>query len=187
MAFIGFAVPPSTALVLSDIPVPGDLEAPGTMHVTMLNLGDDVPIEMLSKAMTVAYGVLTTFRPFTMKTSRVTCFPGNSHGVPIICPVESPELHELHEKLGKALDEAGVFYSKKFPVFKPHVTLAYASKAIPDRSIPTIEWGAHELVLWGGDSGAKRLVVHFPLSLTDRVAARVRIANYLRTRPRLFG
>ena len=175
MSCIGFKVPHETARLLSEIEVPGERENPGHFHITMFIFGDETPIGELSKAIEAAYKVACTVRPFTVRVSRVSCFPGNPSGVPIICPVESPELHQLWEDLKQAFDEAGVDYSKKYPVYKPHVTLSYAKEPIQGIEIPTVEWGAHELVLWGGDSGDRRLIVNLPFSLKDRVASRYRI------------
>lgn len=174
MAFIGFSVPQPTARVLSEIDVPGEKTAPDHMHITVVNLGKQLPMETLSRAMEVAYSVASQVRPFTVRVDRVTTFPKNDDGVPIICRVESETLQEIWRRLCSTLDEMGIEYSKKFPVFNPHVTLSFSPDAIPDRDIPPVEWGAHELVLWGGDHGSERLIVHLPFSLRDRVASRFR-------------
>lgn len=173
MAFLGFAVPHATARILSEIEVPGEREDISHFHITMVMLGDEVPIEQISKATEVAYAVISKMRPFTVSTKVVSCFDKKGSGkVPIICLVESPELHQLWAEVCAAFDEAGVEYSKKFPIYRPHVTLSFADAPIEDIPIPEVSWGAHELVLWGGDSGDRRVVVHLPFSLKNRVASR---------------
>lgn len=172
MAIVAFALNSDTSRILSEIQVPGERES--QKHVTLLFLGDDVPVERLAKAMEAAYQVAATTRPFTLRTDTVTCFPKNPGGVPIICKIESEELHALHDRLKAAFDEAGIEYSKKWPDFKPHVTLAYADEEIEDISIPPMEWGAHELIIWGGNSGDQRVIIHIPFSLKNRTASVVR-------------
>jgi 2'-5' RNA ligase len=179
MAFIGFRVPAETAQLFKSIDVPGDRE--NFHHITILNFGDTMSIEDIGLGLEVAYDVISEMQPFKVKTNKITCFPGGDDGVPIICPVESEELHELWEKLGEAFDEAGISFSKKFPVYKPHVTLSFAPEPIDDRSIPTIEWGAHELVLWGGDGGDRGIAVHIPFSL--RAAGLLRVVDLRKNIP----
>ena len=172
MAFIGLKVPSDTALILSEIDYGGhgEPEPPGFYHITMHHLGDEVPIEVLTEAVRPVFEVCSETRPFLVSTSHVTTFPPHpEHGtVPIICRIDSPELHALRDRLSEALDSAGVDYSRKFPEYKPHVTLAFA-KGLEDEvdlHLPVpVAWGAHEIVLWGGDKGANRVVVSFPLSL----------------------
>lgn len=170
MAILCLSVPHETARLLGEIKVPG--EAVSHHHVTIHHFGDDVSIEDLAEITIATYKVLRNTRPFTVSTSRVGCFQKNPSGVPVLCRIDSDELHELWERLGAAYDKRGVDYSKKFPEFKPHVTLSYAEEEFEDFRIPTVEWGAHELVLWGGDDGDRRLLVTFPLSLEARVARR---------------
>ena len=165
MAFIGLKLPHETARLLSEIDVPGKLEAPSSFHITLLYIGDDVAVDTLAEAMKATLAVTEQTRPFTVSTSRVIAFPPGDGKHPIICPVSSDSLHDLQAKLRSSYDAAGIEYSKKFPEYKPHVTLSYAEETIEERRLPTVEWGAHECVLWGGDSGDKRLVMAFPFSI----------------------
>lgn len=178
MAFLGIRVPHETSRLLGEVEVPGKREAASHFHITMLFLGKDVPIEVLQKALLATYEVTSRTKPFSVRTSTLTCFPKNEDGVPIICRVDSDSLHELREKIRLSYERHEVPFSNKFPEYKPHVTLAYADEEIEERRIPTVEWGAHELVLWGGDSGDRRLIITFPFSLdtshemAERVAKR---------------
>src|SRR5688572_6740634 len=191
MAILAIELPPATARLFSEVDVPGTPSAPGSMHITLLYLGDDVPIDALAEAAKATYEVTSKTRPFTVRASRAVSFPVNpdqDEEHPEGARTESDELHDLWKRLGKALDGAGVDFSKKFPVYKPHVTLSYAPEAVEEFTIPTIEWGAHEVVLWGGDEADERLSVTFPFSLrpsskaavAHRVAARFMSAAAVR-------
>lgn len=175
MAMIGLRVPEATARVLGEIPVEGDPSH--HPHVTILNLGDDIPIPTLAVMMVAAYGVAEKYTPFTVRTNLVTSFPSEDV-VPVIAKVESDELHDLWGDLCTAFDQVELDYSKKFPEYKPHVTLAWADEQPEDQSIPTIEWGAHELCIWGGNSGEGRVLIHMPFSVMGRAASthRARLA-----------
>ena len=195
MSFIGIEVPHSTARLFGEIDVPGDREPVSSMHITVVYIGSETSIDVLAEAVKATYAVTAMTRPFTVRASRVTCFPANpdyKDGHPIIARIESDPLHEFREALVAALDTAGVDYNKQFPVYKPHVTLSHAPEEIEEFRIPTIEWGAHEVVMWGGDNGDDRLTVTFPLALTpaettaemaQRVAARFTTEAAARAQP----
>jgi 2'-5' RNA ligase len=171
MAFIGIAVPNATARLFGDIEVPGTREPSASLHVTLVYIGSGVAIDVIAEAVKATYAVTAKTRPFTVGTTRVTSFPINPDdqgGHPIIARVESDDLHDLRQNLVDALTDAGVDFNNKFPDYKPHVTLAYAPEAVEEFRIPTIEWGAHEIVMWGGDEGDGRLTVTFPLALKAR-------------------
>jgi 2'-5' RNA ligase len=178
MAFLGLQVPHQIARLLAqaDYGDKGEPESTDTYHITGVYFGDELSIEEIAKIIVSAYKVTSRTKPFTVETSRVTTFPPHpEHGtVPIICRVDSEELHSLREALLQQFDEDGVGYDQKFPEFKPHVTLAYVKDEKDfklDMAIPTIEWGVGELVLWGGDSGDDKLVVTFPFALAPAKAA----------------
>ncbi len=173
MAILGIHCPRDVGRIFSQIDVIGEREPLGHQHITILHLGDDVPIEQLAKAIVAVFNVTSRTKPFTVQTNRVSTFPPHpEHGtVPVICPVVSPPLHELHARLKAALDQAGVDYSKTFPVYKPHVTLSYVkdplvhADGVAEKEIPPIEWGVADIVLWGGDEGDQRFSANFPLTI----------------------
>lgn len=168
MAFLGLKIPAETCRLFSDIDVPGNRVKTQTYHVTLLFLGKDLPIDVLADAVKSTYKVTSTTKPFSVRTSRVTCFPPTKdETVPIIARVESDPLHDLRDRLVKSFEVGQVAFDNTYPQFKPHVTLAYADTELEDEErIPTtIEWGAHELVLWGGDDGDKKLTATFPFTL----------------------
>jgi len=175
MAFIGLAVPHETSRLFSDVEVPGKKTEMGTYHITLLYLGKEVPIESLAEALKATYAVTSRTKPFTVRTSRVVSFPPGDDGHPVIAMVESDALHDLRGTLEASFEALGVEFDRKYPDYRPHVTLAYGDEAVEEFRIPTVEWGAHELVLWGGDDGDKKVVIKFPFVLEplDKTAARV--------------
>lgn len=178
MAMVGLRVPHETARLLSEVEVPGQREALSSLHITLLFLGDNVPIEVLAQALVATFNVTSRTRPFTVRTSTLTCFPkGDNEGVPVICRVDSDPLHELQGRLKTSYETMGVPFSKKHPTYKPHVTLSYSEEEVEEQRIPTVEWGAHELVLWGGDDGDRRLVMTFPFSLDASHEIALRVAQ----------
>jgi len=190
MAFIGIKLPEGAARVLHRIDgIPGDRVPRDHAHVTMVFLGDEVPFTVLNRVIEVIAKLGETTQPFPCYTSLVSTFPSDSDSdsdtVPIICRVNSNELHDLQARLCKELDKARVPYSKKYPEYKPHTTLAFApsknAEVWHDRTIPTVSWGVNEITLWGGDEGDERLVVTVPfalkLELPKRVAARYRFKH----------
>lgn len=176
MSFLGLKVPHETARLLGGVEVPGKREAVSSLHVTMFYFGDKLNVERLTEIIRVTFGAVADTKPFTVRTSQLTSFPAGPDGTPIICRIESDALHDLRDKIKTAYETEGVEYSNNHPDYKPHVTLAYSEEeGFEEKRIPTVEWGAHELVLWGGDSGDDVLVVHFPFVLGDleKLAARV--------------
>ena len=181
MSMIGLKIPAETAGILSEIKLPG---SPATdLHITILHLGDALPISTISKAVEVAYEVVQKIRPFTVQTTKVICFSEGKNGVPVVCEIESEALHELWAKLCEAFDEAGLEYSKKFPVYRPHVTLSWAEAPIKPIKFSPIEWGAHELTVWGGDSGERKVMVSIPITPFGRAARSKRVAFGLKLTP----
>lgn len=172
MAALMFQVPDETARVLQEIQVPGVPEKKDP-HITVVYLGDDIPIDVLGELLPVLHSVTSTTAPFTVSTDLVSTFPSGDNGVPVIAKIKSPALHSFQGRLCEALDAAWFEYDKKFPEYVPHMTLAYDPdpKTKFDLEIPEVQWGAHELVLWGANRGTGRLVIKFPLSLPGVVTA----------------
>ena len=183
MAMIAVKVPTETSRLISKISeaLPGDSQAASEMHVTIIHLGDDVPISQLAKVMEACHTVTSKISPFVMTVDSIDSFePGDNGGVPVILPVQSQELHELEQKLKQEFDSAGISYSNKYPEFKPHVTLSYVPgmKAVGPLPAP-ISWGAFEMMIYGADSGDGRVLVTLPFGLPNmqiklqKIAARV--------------
>jgi 2'-5' RNA ligase len=166
MAFVGIKVPEEVGEYLKKIPVPGKPEPLDHLHITMLYLGKNVPVDRIMKAGLVAYEIGQQFHEFDCIVQRVTKFPPGPDGVPIICPVESEVAHEFRAKLAEAFDANRIEYSKKFPEWKPHVTLSYASESdvFADVPLKAQRWSVEEINIWGGDEGEDKVVVKIPLT-----------------------
>lgn len=180
MSFIGIKVPHETARLLSGLDVPGKREDIGSFHITMFYFGENLSIDRITEIIRVSFNVISSTKPkpFTVRTSRVSSFPKGDGAMPIICRVESDALHDLRNKIRLAYNKAGVEYINNHPEYKPHVTLAYSDEDnFEERRIPTVEWGAHELVFWAGDSGDDKLTAHFPLILGNLEKMAVKIAH----------
>ena len=171
MALLSIQVPSEVARALGRIAVPGIPESHESYHVTLLYLGKDVPIDEVSKALVVAYRVAEVTKPISLMVDGVSSFPEGDDGFPIICPVSSPELHQLWENLCSAFDDAGVEYSKNFPIYHPHVTLAYDTKDLAQKlPVGPFDWVSYEMTLWGGNSGDKAVSIRIPFSLPSKSA-----------------
>src|SRR5277367_4439131 len=106
MSFLGIRIPHETARLLHEIDVPGEKEDSAQLHITLLYLGKNIPIKELAKAMIATFEVTDATCPFWVKTTSVASFPvdeGNPH--PIIAPIQSPKLFELHKFLKRSLDK----------------------------------------------------------------------------------
>ncbi len=174
MAMISIRVPSDTANILSRIPVPGIREAKEDLHITILNLGE-VTIVDIAKATQTLFVLANRFEAINVRVNSVGSFPQGPDGFPIICEVDSPQLHELHAMAKVALDEAGVSYSKKFPEYRPHITLAYSDVEVTAQPFNTVGFSASEFYLIGGSSDTDKIDVRFPFlmnTLTLKVAAR---------------
>lgn len=189
MAMIGLKVPAEAARLLAAIPEPAEYGTPepaDQFHVTLAHLGDALTIEEIAQAIQPLFEVTSVTPPFMVSTSHISTFsPHPEHGtVPIIALIDSPELHNLWKRMTTALDAAGVEFSRKFPNFTPHVTLAYSKDPLvaADMAAEThlrspLMWGVHEIVLWGGDKGQNHVIVNFPLSLGMGKAAATRMSR----------
>lgn len=166
MAALMLQVPPETARILQELPVPGTPEKHDP-HITVMYLGKDLPIEKIGEMLPVIYDITSNTLPFSVATNHISYFPPGADGVPVIAKIVAPPLHRFREALTSAFDASELHYDKKFPDYNPHTTLAYAPdrKTTIDLHIPEISWGAHELVLWGSNRGTGRLVIKFPFSL----------------------
>lgn len=170
MAFLGIRVPAEVGRLITGLEVPGVKEAVSEYHITVLCFDDNWPISEVSKALETTYDVVSKIKPFGVKAKKVSHFPKREDNpIPIIAPIESDELHDLHKELAKAFDSDKIDFKKTFKDFKPHITLAYSEDEHDDFAIdPAIEFTVSEIVLWGGDHGDDRIFVTFPLKGPER-------------------
>jgi len=170
VAFLGIRVPLEVGRLLSGLEVPGTKESPSEYHITILCFDDNWPISEISKALEATYEVISEIQPFHVKSTKVDHFPkSEDNPIPIIAPIESDDLKEMHKKLSKKFDEKKIDFKKTFKDFKPHITLAYSEDDPDDYKIdPALEFVVNEIVLWGGDHGDDRIFVTFPLKGPER-------------------
>lgn len=188
MAFSGFQVPLEAAEQLAKVDVLGKPNPPATMHITLHYFGenkaglDPVQLGKITKIMTE---VGRNFKPFPIEVSRASFFPSDED-IPCICrihkgkwqkgkgdesggrpPGSCPLLYVLKSELDEKFDAAGVEYSKKYPEYKPHVTLSYVpegTKGLKKISFKPVKWEATSMVLWDGPIGEKdQMHAAFPL------------------------
>lgn len=170
MAFLGIRVPAEVGRLITGLEVPGKKESVSEYHITILCFDDNWPISEISKALEATYDVVSKISPFRVKAKKVSHFPKHEDNpIPIIAPIDSDDLHDLHEKLAKAFDSDKIEFKKTFKDFKPHITLAYSDDEHDDFTIePALEFTVSEIVLWGGDHGEDRIFVTFPLKGPER-------------------
>lgn len=166
MAIITIPIHHECARLLHDIDVPGIKTDTSQLHITLLALGDDIPIHILAKAMVVVHEVVQQSEPFQVRISNISSFPvieGNA--VPIIAPIQCQAITDLNKSLKRLFNKSKIQYDKRFPKFRPHITLSRCEEAIKRTRIEPIEWSVQELVLWGGTDGDDRVFITFPLTI----------------------
>lgn len=181
MAFIGIRIPSDVSRLLSSIEIPGDKCDTASMHITLLCLEDNCPIDVIAKTLEATYNVVHDFKPFLVKTNKVEYFSVEENNpYPLIAKIESEELHNLNKKLKKVLDDNNIKYSKKFKDYKPHITLSFSEEKPEEFEIDEVDFYVHELVLWGGQHGDDRVFVTFPLKCPEKKNAKLlnRIDNF---------
>jgi 2'-5' RNA ligase len=170
VAFLGIRVPAEVGRLITGLEVPGDRESPSEYHITLLCFEDNWPISEISQALEATYDVVSKIEPFSVKATQVSHFPKREgHPVPIIAPIKSEGLQDLHKKLAKSFNSDKIDFKKTFKDYKPHITLAYSEDEHDDFEIdPPIEFVVNEVVLWGGDTGDDRIFITFPLKGPER-------------------
>lgn len=176
MAFIGIEVPPEVAVALEQISVPGVKEPRDHYHITLLHLGSEIPIENVSRAGLATFLSCSSFAPFETAIGHIESFPQGDDGFPIVARIISTGIHRLQSFMVSTFDRLGIDFSKKFPEYKPHVTLSYADRPIQPRLIVPTRWTVRQVVVWGGDKGANRMVVKVPLEHLEDKATSLRVA-----------
>lgn len=170
MAFLGIRVPSECGRLLKGLEVSGEKESPSEYHITILCFEDNWPLEKIAKTIKVVQPIIAETESFLVKTSKVSHFDATENKpTPIIAPIDSSELHDLHKKLSKAFDKAGIPFKKTFKEFNPHITLAYSDDGHDDYKMDRkVEFYVHEIVLWGGDNGDDRLFITMPVKGPER-------------------
>lgn len=167
MALLCLRVPQGIAKTLSGIDVPGEHVPDKEKHITthMLgSLGVSLPLDMIGKTIMAIGQATERIKPFHVEvTGYGTPFGRQSMGIPIVCNIHSPELHEMHSVLSSALDEANIQYVK-FPSFRPHLTISWGDSGVDEKVFKTPpSWMVDRIVLWCGAFGDERIYTVFEL------------------------
>jgi len=159
---IAIPVPKEVSAFLKEIDVSGDRDE--SDHVTLFHLGDDLEIETFIKCIKRCVKITETFKPFELSLDHYCSFKNGDKGFPIICPVlDNKKLFTLHKKLQKKLDTGKVEYSKKFPDYKPHVTLSFSKNDVKETAFSKICFQVSKIAIYGGDKGKEKIYaeLHF--------------------------
>lgn len=173
MALIGIRVPDLICSELKKIKVPGEKVDFKTYHITMFYLGDKVHPKEILKSALCSLSVLGSTDTFEVDLQTITSFPMNPEdGRPVICKIQSEKLLELREELAVSLDKDKIDYSKKFPEYKPHVTLSYdkSDNDFKDFEINKLSFKIDEIVFWGGDTYDEGLNIRIPLGGAEKTS-----------------
>jgi 2'-5' RNA ligase len=160
MAYISFMVPPEAAAELASLYTVGDLTPPEDMHVTLAFLSKNTPPSQVMRAIAACQVVAATSAPVLMHAALLTAFPPNPdhrEGVPVIVRVISDALFSFRARLVAELEKFGVEYSKKFPEYKPHVTLSHSSERPEPQKVGPVSWTSDTVMVWGGEDHHKGL------------------------------
>ena len=171
---------PAPSPTFARVPAPGKREPES--HVTLVYLGkQELTVEQAFDIVRAIDPVVRACPKLTLRTRRVFSFPANPEdGFPIVMSVEGAELPHLRQEICRALDRASVPYDRKFPVYRPHVTLAYAEQAVEQHDLEEpIVWTAEAVELSTGTKDSEPLIVRFALPLEWRISTLVGQARLL--------
>lgn len=121
--------------------------APERLHVTLAMAGDHVGLPPLVLERAVAAGAAIHGAPFELSFDRVETF-ARTRNRPCVLRARDgvAALAALHEALEHALQEAGLVARAERP-YRPHLTLQYDDRGIPEEAIEPIGWTVNEVVL----------------------------------------
>lgn len=142
-----------------------DIERDPSDHITMFYFGDDLPMSRILKIIPVIFELTKDMKPFTASIASYSCFDSDEL-YPVICPVKSKKLIELREKIKKHFFDKKISFDKKFPEYKPHITLGYSKKKEKNTKFPKVEFTISQLALYAGDSTDTKLFVNFPFTVS---------------------
>jgi 2'-5' RNA ligase len=166
MAMLAIPVHQNISRLLQEIDL--DIDRDSSNHISMFYLGDNIPMSRILKIIPVLYDIIQDTKPFTVEVSSYTHFQEGKHGYPIICPVKSKELQNLHYKIKKEFNKNNIKFDTTFKEYNPHITLGYSPDIIKNQKFQKIEFAITEISLYGGDESDTRLFVNFPFSIIKK-------------------
>ncbi len=161
MAMIALPIPFEVSKLLSKIKVPGDKTPMEEYHITLFSLNDNLKLKDIEEVIEPVFELAKKTQPFKIILKDFTTFDGKDK-IPVICRLNTEEIFKFREALRKKLDKAGIEYSKKFPEFKPHVSLSYHDTKVKDKSFDKIIFEADSVAIYCGDSGKEKMYVECP-------------------------
>lgn len=161
MALLGLEVPVDICQHLQKVKVPGSRDL--SDHLTMFYFEDKLSPKKIAKICEVLSETIAKTKPFDCIIKQISSFPSGDDGIPIKADVTSKKLISLRAEIAKVFDQNKIAFSKKFPDFKPHITLSYHSDDFDKVKIDPITWSVTNLVIWGGSSEEKGIDVKIPL------------------------
>jgi 2'-5' RNA ligase len=174
MALVAFAIPKGVGRKLMPKPeVPGKLEDLEHYHVTLAYIDEaSSPTDMAALLEAVAK-LTERSAPIPAVVEEVSNFKKGDDGYPIVCHVKSEPLHQFQRELLKVLDGAGIEYSKKWPEYRPHITLSYAQEPY-EAKIDEVALSLDSVVILSDFYENLPVEVYLPLrnDVAKRVAAR---------------
>lgn len=162
MAMLAIPIQQDISRLLQELDL--DIERDPSNHITLFYFGDNLPMSKVLKIIPVVFDIVQTLSPFTANVSNYTHFDSDDI-YPIICPVKSPTLLDLRQKIQKAFDKKKISYDKKFPDYHPHITLGYSEDKVKDFKFPKIEFTIPQISLYAGDTTDTKLFVNFPFTI----------------------
>lgn len=135
---------------------------PGRLHVTLLMLGDHagLPPELVAQATQAAQSIAQA--PFEVGFDRAASFPRRDPARPFVLLAHRgvEGLAALREALEQGLAAAGGAPTHE-RAFRPHLTLQYDPRTVPERPVEPVGWTVREFVLVHSLLGRSR---HVPLA-----------------------
>lgn len=173
MALLCTVPPLAVATQLCAIKVPGVVEQPSDLHVSIVYLtSGEVGNEQVAEKVMRQYASLRM--PFDATVQTITHFPASDDGTyPIVGCVESPMLHKVWAEARSIFSNSGVLYDKTFPDFRAHITLAYADEPLAAPIyVEPITWVVDAVEVWYGDWNENGPHKRIPLGSSQRRALR---------------
>lgn len=163
---LSLLVPVDISKKLEKISVPGKLEK--DHHITLFYFENGLNFKTVIKLLESSFKIISDCGKIKISLSEVKSFGKGDDGYPVIIPIESDDLIEFRKKLAKKFDDNDIKYSKKWPEFKPHLTLSYSKKEFEDMKLkPKLSFQADEIVLYSGDSREENDII-VSLSLKNK-------------------
>lgn len=161
MSILAVRIAPHIYDALSSYDIPGVREPAHNAHVTMLYFDSkELPsLDLIETLHDYCMGLL----PFTATASKISSFSRGDEGtIPVIAPVVSPQLMKSRANIGTLLESREIYFNKKFPDYKPHITLSYSETGLNDFPVTPVTWTIESFELWCGEHNDNDLFVIFP-------------------------